>query len=223
MSALIYILEENQVIIAMDTLSSINTEAGLKPYKFLTKIFPLMHMNCVLCGTGNFEPILKWFEHIESGIVAYGIIQLNKITELSIKAFMEKENQTNASTTLYQFGLSELDGKFYGYAYRSTNNYSSEKLLYSVGVKPQDAFNTNEELSQLIEGCIDQDVLAALMLKLKEYDDNLGNTNPKKVGIGGQMEICLLQKNSIQLLRQDIFPDCEAVYTEILDGCSTRY
>jgi len=222
MSALIYYLQENQVVLVMDTLSSQRTETGLKPYKFLSKIFPLMHMNSVLCGTGNFHPILKWFEYIESSIVAYGIVQLNRLTKLSIKEFMEKENSTDEPTTLYQFGLSEVDGRFYGYAYRSTNNYTSEELQYTIGVKPRDAFNTSEEIFEFIQGNIDQGVLVALMLKLKGYDDNLGNQHPNKVGIGGQMETCLLQKNSLQIIRQDIFPDSADVYQEILSGCSTH-
>ena len=221
MSALVYILQEDKVVLAMDTLSSKYTETGLKPFKFLSKIFPLMHMNSILCGTGNFQPILKWFEYIESSIVANGIFQLNRLTELSINAFMEIENATEEPTTLYQFGLSEIDGKFYGYAYRSTNNYASEELQYSIGVKPQDAFNSIEELSEYIQGNIDQDVLASLLLKLKEYDDNLGDMHPDKVGIGGQMEICILQKNSLQIVRQDIFSDCESIYQEILAGCSS--
>jgi hypothetical protein len=222
MSALIYILNENQVIIAMDTLSSINTKTGLKPYKFLSKIFPLMHMNCVVCGTGNFDPILKWFEFVESSFVANGIVYLNRLTELSIKEFMKNENPSNSFTTIYQFGLSEEDCKFYGYAYRSTNDYLSEKLEYTIGIKPQDVFGTDEDLSRFLEANTKQDILVSLMLKLKEYDDKLDNINPNKVGIGGHMEVCMLKENSLHIERQDIFPDSASVYKKILANCSDR-
>lgn len=220
MSALIYILLDDQVVLVMDTLSSYYTETGLKPYKFVSKIFPLTHMNSVLCGTGNYQPILKWFEYIEINFVAYGIKQLNRLSSERIKPFMEAENPTNEPTTIYQFGIDEVEGSFKGYAYRSTNNYSSEMLIHSVGVKPQDAFNSEKDIADYFKEKIDDEVLSLLMLKMKEYDDDLDDKNPKKVGIGGQMEICNMQKNSLQIVRKDIFPDCASVYKEILAGCS---
>ncbi|RFU93663.1 hypothetical protein DYP60_13630 [Sphaerochaeta halotolerans] len=58
------------------------------------------------------------------------------------------------------------------------------------------------------------------MLKLKEYDDKLGDTHPNKVGIGGHMEVCILKENSLHIERQDIFPDSASVYQRILAGCS---
>lgn len=134
---------------------------------------------------------------------------------------MQRENSTNESTTIYQFGLNEIDGKFQGYAYRSTNNYFSEEMTYSIGIKPRYAFSTDEEISKFIEGNIGQDVISSLMLKLKEYDDNLGSIHPDKVGIGGQMEICILQKGYLQISIKDIFPDCASVYQEILSNCSS--
>jgi hypothetical protein len=101
MSALIYFLQENQVVLAMDTLSSARAESELKPFKYVSKIFPLPHMNSVICGTGEFFPILKWFEFVESSIVANGIVYLNRLTELSIKEFMKNENPSNSLTTIY--------------------------------------------------------------------------------------------------------------------------
>ena len=141
MTALNFVLSEDTVIISMDTLSSRAVDHG--PHKFVSKIFPLPHMNCVICGTGNMGAILDWFCFVEKNIVANGIYQLDLLTSQTIIPFMDDHNGEN-SCTIYQFGLHETDNKFHGYAYRSTNKFSSEEIICGIGIKPPDAFKTAE-------------------------------------------------------------------------------
>ncbi|MPN28603.1 hypothetical protein SDC9_176045 [bioreactor metagenome] len=163
--------------------------------------------------------ILKWFEFIQTNIVANGIYQLDRLTKKNIMSFMSKENPTNESTTLYQFGIHEIDNKIYGYAYRSTNDYSSEQLPYSIGVKPTGPFETDDNLFDFLSGLLGEEALQKVMLKLKEYDDQLETQNTYKVGIGGLLEVCVFEKYSLDIKIYDIFPDYRSVHEEILKNC----
>lgn len=113
MSALNFILTEEQVIISMDTLV-INQPSG-QPVKTVTKLLPVPHMNRIVCGTRNLKSIINWFSFIENKIIANGIYQLDKITDANLNDIIGEEM---CSCTIYKFGLNEIDNKFYGYVYR---------------------------------------------------------------------------------------------------------
>lgn len=216
MTALNYILGEQGVIISMDTLSLMMEDK--QPFKFVTKFFPIPHMNCVICGTGNLDAIINWFVFVEKSIMANGIYQLNELSVQEMPNFMKKYNGNNLCT-IYQFGLHEIDNKFHGFAYRSTNNFQSEELAYSIGIKPQNAFSQDDFKSILTE-IQDQtisldDVLVKIMHRQKEYDDSLDLKN--KIGIGGIVQILALAKDNIQIRNYHYFDDYEKTGIQILD------
>src|SRR4051812_38229546 len=61
MSALIFSLQKDLVVIIMDTLA---TDLDGKPWFFCTKFYPLPHLNVVICGTGDAGMIGDWFLRI---------------------------------------------------------------------------------------------------------------------------------------------------------------
>lgn len=214
MTALNYVLTDNEVILAMDTLVTKNFDKT--PYKMATKFVPIPHMNCILCGTGNFEAIVDWFSFIQKNIVGNGIYQLNKLTQQALPKFMEEHND-NFSTTIYQFGLDEVEDIFKGYAYRSTSNFQSEELKKAIGIKPSDGFmdSGNINLSSYIsENDTVDEILTKIMYKQKEYDENL--KVEERVGIGGIIQIVNLRKNSFSINNYKYFDDYEQTYKEIL-------
>ena len=52
MTGLIAWLEDNQVIIAMDTLASYTDHT---PFKIVSKIMPILHTRSILCPFGDLE------------------------------------------------------------------------------------------------------------------------------------------------------------------------
>ena len=70
MTAFTFLLEQDRVCIGMDTLSIDPQTKG--PNKFVSKIFPLLHLRGVLCGTGVLQVILDWFALIQAGAFASG-------------------------------------------------------------------------------------------------------------------------------------------------------
>lgn len=217
MTALNFILSDESVIISMDTLS-LNALTH-KPHKYVTKFLPLPHMNCVICGTGNMGAIIDWFSFVEKNIVANGIYQLNLLTQQVICDFMNEHNGEN-SCTIYQFGLHEIDNKFYGYAYRSTNEFNSEEINKGIGVKPPDAFiNKSGELDfndiNTNNSSID-DLLYEIMLKQKIYDDTRNEND--RLGIGGIVQVLYLTKDNIVIKNYKYFDDYEEKHTQMLDA-----
>ncbi len=220
LTALDFIIQDNAVVIAMDTLSV--RDIDKKPHKMVTKFFPLPHMNCIICGTGNMNAIIDWFAWVEKNIVANGIYQLNELTQQCIKTFMDEHNGDNPCT-IYQFGLHELDGKFHGYAYRSSNNFESEEIRQGIGVKPSLAFLTSEGNIDLApyapEGTSMEKIFSNIMHRQKEYDDNLDVS--ERLGIGGIVQIVILSKDNMVIKNFEYFDDFESTYIDILNNINS--
>lgn len=217
MTALDFIIQDNAIIVAMDTLSLRATDNEL--HKMVTKFFPLPHMNCLICGTGNMGAIIDWFAWVENNIVANGIYQLNELTQQTIKVFMDEHNGINLCT-IYQFGLHELDRKFHGYAYRSTNDFKSEEIEQGIGVKPPDAFLTQEGHLDLTsftsETSSFEEILCNIMLQQKEYDDSLDKS--KRLGIGGIVQIVIMCRDNIVIRNYKYFDDFDDAHNQILNN-----
>lgn len=190
MTALNFLLMKDRVALSMDTLTL--KKADNMPYKFVSKFIHLPQMNCIICGTGNMPAIIHWIAHVQECMQSNGIYQLNLLTSQVLNEFMRTEVVTLAlTTTIYQFGLSELDNNFHGYAYRSTNNFESEEIAYGIGIKPPDAFIENKALNMdLVDFNFDniENSFVRIMEKQKERDDKLVD----KLGIGGYMQMILL-------------------------------
>jgi hypothetical protein len=52
------------------------------------------------------------------------------------------------TTTVYHFGFSEVTGLIHSFAYRSANNFQSEKIAYGLGIKPECTIPENYSLPQ---------------------------------------------------------------------------
>lgn len=220
MTALNFVLMEEFIIISMDTLAVLQDTKT--PFKFVSKFCHLPQMNCVICGTGDMSAIVRWIAYVQENIVANGIYQLDLLTQSIFPTFMRNEiAHEDASTTLYQFGLSELDNAFYGYAYRTIDNYKSEQLEYGLGLKPQDAFHKDGALDPKeahfdLHDC--ENSLINIMERQKQYDDDLPTS--EKVGIGGYIQMIFLTKDQTITKTLKVFDDLGKQYQTILEACS---
>lgn len=214
MTALDFVIQDDAVVVAMDTLSL--RAVDHKPYKMVTKFMPIPHMNSLICGTGNMGAVIDWFSWVEKNVIANGIYQLDRITRQVIKEFMQEHNGDNLCT-IYQFGLHELDGKFHGYAYRSTDDFEGEEI-HGLRVKPPDAFLSPDGTVDLSpyapEGATIQEILKNIMHRQKEYDDSLNVED--RLGIGGIIQIVILSKDRIVIENYEYFDDFESTHIEML-------
>lgn len=205
MTALNFLFTQDAVYIAMDTLSLSMDDR--KPLKYASKIFPLPHLRSVMCGTGNLDLILSWYNRIQRNVVAKDIEYLNSITQKCLQE-LNSEYPETVTTTVYQFGYSEERKSFRGFVFRSDRDFELEEYDYCAAYKPPVDMDFYEVMLALgIDGAF-----TTLMEKQKAEDDISEN----RIGIGGEIHRLVLLKDSYKIDIIHKFPDYEPQYREMI-------
>ncbi|WP_339820686.1 hypothetical protein MKZ15_06210 [Paenibacillus sp. FSL R7-0216] len=204
MTALNFLFTQDAVFIAMDTLSLSDSR---KPLKYVSKIFPLLHLRSVMCGTGNLDLILRWYKRIERYVVAKDIDYLSTITQENLQE-LNSENPKEVTTTIYQFGYSEDRKGFRGFVFRSDKNFELEEYEYCAAMKPKVDINFYKEIEK---NGVD-DAFIKIMQKQKAEDDN----SDIRVGIGGEIHRLTLLKDTANFDIIYKFPGFESQYAEMI-------
>lgn len=142
MSSIIFYSDENQALIATDTLA---TEPDGNPLLFASKAIHLPHLDTVIAGTGQGGFASQWAMQVNDRMVLSGIDNLDFHTpkglrDLWKKYCIEYQIAEGSTTTVYQFGYCHEKGKMIVTAYRSTNNFESEPRPYGLAAKPECTF-----------------------------------------------------------------------------------
>lgn len=198
MSSLIFFTDENQALVATDTLAT--TPDG-EPFKFLTKVFIVPHLKLMIAGTGAGGFSGRWLVQINEGMVVKGIENLNAHAPRVLAGLWpDYKAQTslpeNITATIYHFGFSEVTGQLRSFAYRSTNNFRSEILGYGLGTKPEctvpEGWSLPRDLKKMMD---DQRIVQASLPK------------EQRVYIGGEIEIYHLTKDGFSVYTLERFED----------------
>lgn len=203
MSSLIFHTEENQVIIATDTLAT--TVSG-EPALFTTKSFILPHLQMIIAGTGVAGFLGKWFIRLNSKMLTKGIDNLdyhtpNVLAEIWNNHKVESNIPDDITATIYHFGFSEESGVIHIYVYRSINNFQSEQITqYGIGVKPACTIPDNYELPKDFKTMMDE-------------QRSIQSSLPKdeRIYIGGKIQIHHLQKQGFSVYTLDKFEDYDEI------------
>jgi hypothetical protein len=135
MSSLIFLVEKTQVLIATDTLATLNGRAR----QFATKAFPLPHLRMVIAGTGLAGFLDHWLVAVNASPVR-GIDALNENAQAGLlnvlRTFNKQFPSMNDSTTVYHFGFSEETGVIHSFAYKSEELFEPRPIEYGLYVKP---------------------------------------------------------------------------------------
>ncbi|MFJ2456640.1 hypothetical protein ACIOWK_33905 [Pseudomonas protegens] len=139
MSSLLFYTDENEAIVATDTLLhySVDTAPG-----FTSKAIAIPHLRMIIAATGSAVLFSRWV-----GLVNYQGTSLNvdAVDAHATKALQSLWGELNAqfpalhqqTATVYHFGVSDNTGAVHGFAYRSVSDFKSERLDYGLGVKPE--------------------------------------------------------------------------------------
>lgn len=202
MTALNFVIQENQICIALDTLS---LEADdHEPFAYMTKFILLPHLKTIVTGTGLGIFVSEWMAQARSNVLAKDTEHLNQYTPNSLRKLASQcPPLIDRTATIYHFGYSEIREKFIGYAYRSTNNWISEELQYGIGMKPviDYTFSNNLELPK---------EFIALMTKQREEDLNLPVSD--RLGIGGEIHFINMNQTGTNVYICHKFPSYETDY-----------
>lgn len=214
MTALIYIYKNDRVCLAMDSLA---LDGDKHPLKYVSKFILLPHLQCLICGTGRLDLVIKWFEFVQNSVVFKNVVDLNRHVQGHLKKISDELNiPTIKSSTIYHFGVDKLNNEIIGYAYRSENSYESEELIHSIGIKPNYEDIAHRAIALLKQEGIIPGIIAIIAL-LKEIDEKL--ELEQKIGIGGEIHLVVLDRNgkySVETIYQ--FSDYEQVFSKMLEN-----
>jgi hypothetical protein len=214
MSILIYILHDDFVVLATDSLAS---EKGLGPLKFANKIFPLPYLNSVVSGTGMMDLTINWYTFIQKSVVIQDIVILDKIAQEKLPVLFDSYANSDFST-VYQFGYSEEEKKHIGFAYRSTNGFKSERLIQSIGIKPSDNIDITNNMPGSEEAL--EEYVVRMAVEQKCIDDQ--KNEDEKLGIGGNLYYSLLNKDNFSIKEIFEFPDKTTQFEKMLNKLRSR-
>lgn len=204
MTAAIFNIGPQQVIIAMDTLAMAG-DTG-KPYFFTTKFYPLPHLQGVMFATGVGDLATKWFVRLER-FLARDLHHLDQYVTPSLQAIGREFNLSEAqTTTVYHVGYSEAESRYVGFAYRSTESFKSERLEYGLRTKPGVPDASVQSFP---------DDFVRLMEVQRTNDSALPVS--ERVFIGGDIQALVLQSKTMTVQTIHRFDDYESLYQRMCD------
>jgi hypothetical protein len=213
MSSLIFYTEENQVLVATDTLT---TSPDGRPFKYATKAFVVPHLRMIIAGTGAGGFLGRWFVQINDRMVVRGIDHLDYhvpgyLASIWPGCKQEFSFPDGITATIYHFGFSEDSGLIHAFAYRSTNNFQSERIEYGLGIKPQCTVSADYRLPQDIRTMMDAQRASQTALP-----------EGQRAHIGGEIQVHQLTKKGFFIYTlgrfEDYDRDEEAIYENYRDA-----
>ena len=205
MTAAIFNIGPQQIIVAMDTLAMAGEMRT--PLFFTSKFYPLPHLNGAMFATGIGDLATQWFVKLERFLVR----DIHHLDEFAIPTLRELGRQFELNeentTTIYHVGYSERESRYVGFAYRSTDNFASERLEYGLRTKPGVA-------GAVIESFPDDFI--RLMEQQRTEDDALPVQN--RVFIGGEIQALILHQKTMTIQTIYRFSDYEKLYEQMCDA-----
>jgi hypothetical protein len=199
MSSLIFATDEQQIVVATDTLA-VTTEG--EPFLFASKATHIPHLKTIIAGTGAGGLSNEWALTVSTRMIVRGIMNLDFHTPEGLRELWKKYKTEypvpdRLTTTVYQFGLSEEDGRVVSFAYRSANNFVSEQLQYGFGVKPECIIPEGDFI----------EALPNMMAEQRKNQESL--PKDERVYIGGEIQVLYLTADGCRSFKAGQFPDFE--------------
>lgn len=209
MSSLIFHTDQDQALIAVDTLA---TDFDGKPIMFTSKAYVLPHLQMLICGTGLGGFLGRWFIFINDKMIVRGINNLNyfaseKLRDLWKEYLYNEAISYKGTTTIYHFGFSEDTRFLTTYVYRSSKDFKSESLKYGIGVKPECNVESGYEFPKDIPKMMQEQRLIQSNLPLSE-----------RIFIGGEMIIYHLARSGFSIYSLGKFDDFNNTQEEIFSN-----
>lgn len=206
MSSLIFYSDEDQVLVATDTLA---VASDGSPFMFSTKATYIPHLRTIVAGTGAGGFANIWATQASTRMIAKGIRNLDFHTPDGLRKLWrsysaEYSVPADHTTTVYQFGLSEVTDKVVSFVYRSTNNFVSEELAYGTGVKPECSVVPGGNLIELIP---------SMMEEQRQIQGR--SEDQKKIHIGGEIYALHLTRHSCSSFKMGEFSDFKSHANQI--------
>lgn len=206
MSLLMFSHYRQETVILTDTLATIDHV----PYRYMSKSFIVPHLDLVIAVTGIGNLCGLWHSVINENMLCLNIDMLDRHAPEAIRNIwadlMSDDKLSGQTSTVYHFGISEESGDCVGYAYRSTNDFVSERLPEGgVGIKPQPVgtWEAPDNLPGFIE----------LACRVRKEQDALPIS--ERIDIGGALRVIVIANRTIATSEIYRFDDFEQVWNEM--------
>ena len=192
MSSLLFYTDENEAVVATDTLLhySVDTPPG-----YASKAISIPHMRMIIAATGSALLFSRWVGLVNNQGFALDVIAVDAHAPQVLQALWSELNRHlpalhDQSATIYHFGISDESGKIHGFAYRSVSDFKSELLDYGLGVKPELMDNGGIDLSSF------PDCAPEIMRAQSRQEDE---KTKDRVYIGGTTQVTHLTKGGFSI------------------------
>ena len=230
MSALIYFMQPDTCVLAMDTLAGLMSR-GDQPYRRqnTSKFLVLPHLQMVICCTGIGNIAWRWGQALlEYGLHGSEIAEVNCYVPEVLRRIAAADDhdfkKPGQTLTVYHFGYSPSAGRVLGYAYLSPNDFASEPLQDGMHWKPQDDEVNHlcqAEAEALMRGKRDVTDLCVNVISVMRANDE-ARSPEERLNIGGDIHLVVGGRDEIRMLRIHRFPDAgepEDQPAAPLEGC----
>lgn len=162
------------------------------PMSFQRKFLAIPDSDLVVAGTGHAGFINGWFQHIQTNLGGANIDELDTYaSNIFCESVQFNGGLSGLTATIYHFGYSSQEEGYVGYAYRSEQNFRSEKIQQSVlGFKPVVPVTLNGNI------CF-PDSLIEIILEQQRLDHL--QPSAERVGIGGEIEFVVMSERTIHV------------------------
>lgn len=200
MTALIFSLAPEQVTIAMDTLV---TDTSGTPIGYTSKLFPLLHLNGVMCVTGLSNLAADW-NSLLLRFIARDIKHMDEFATVQLQEiWTQYADSVPVTSTVYHFGYDEEEKQYIGFAYRSEKGFASERLGHVIGIKPP---ISNASLTEL------KDFVTTMKNQREAEDSKPLNA---RVHIGGEVQLAVLHDGVMTLSTVYRWHDYDDMYMQM--------
>lgn len=192
MTSLLFYTDASEIIVATDTL--LHYPDGSAP-GFVSKALAFPHLRMIVAGTGSGLLYNRWI-----GLVNHQgtFLDVNAINEHATHELQVLWGELNAqveaiqdqTATIYHFGFSDDIDVVHGFAYRSANDFRSERLQYGLGVKPELASLSGLDL-QTFPACAPEIMRAQMRQESGKTDG--------RVYIGGTVQVVHASQQGISI------------------------
>lgn len=189
MTAMNWEMYESHVLILCDTLA---IGEDRRPAFMTTKVFYWPHLGACVAGTGAQPMAQNLYMRVNGRMVVRDVLHLDEyapkvLQELWADLLAENDDRPDATCTIYLFGWSEAEGRFVGFAYRSTAQFASERLGYGLAIKPapddEQIFDKINDLESFVR-----------LVQIQKAEDR-ARPRLERIGIGGEVVMTLLTRD----------------------------
>jgi hypothetical protein len=208
-TALIYVIQDEQVCIAADTLMHEEHE----PRSYVTKILLLPQLRGAIAATGSFELLLQWYLTLQRSILP----DLAWITERAPAELRQlATNLPPAPTTIFHFAWN--GERFEGTSFSSRADYAPTPLQRNnLTVKP--GYSGVEHDAPLVfDGAAG---FAELMRRQRAFDEKQPAAD--RAEIGGEVHVVSMTPEHVSQTIAYRFPDHHALYEQMCKRLDRRY